>query len=56
MVDAENIKQDQRYEARLAAKENPRDAGKLPVSGAHSAAVSVSRYRGPTLGDFGGSR
>ena len=51
MAGAENIKQDQRHEARLAVKGDPRDAGRLPVSGAHSAAVSVSRYRGPFFVD-----
>ncbi len=49
MVGAENIKQDQQHDARLGAKGDPRDAGKLPVSGAHSAVVSVCGYGGSSL-------
>ncbi len=51
MVGAEKSKQDQRYEARLAAKGDARDRAMSTVSGAHSAAVSVSRYRGPFFVD-----
>ncbi len=51
MVGAEKSKQDQRHDAALAAKGNPRDKATIPVSGAHSAAVSVCGYRGSGLGD-----
>ena len=53
MAGAENIKQDQRHDAALAAKGDPRDGAILPVPGAQYAAVSVCGYRGSSLGDTG---
>ncbi len=49
MMGAENIKQIQCVGIATGAKEDPRDAARLPLSGAHSAAVSVCGYRGPSL-------
>ncbi len=49
MVGAENIKQDQRHDAALAAKGDPRDGARSGHMARNLPPVSVLRYRGPSL-------